>query len=157
MTRGTDTKEPLPSWASCHSPYRSFQEQRPSCNSSDTATARRHIIDSERAPNPDRTTPIITQYLGQSLKLAQTQTSARMWMIPSAPLSQTEGFRSIRSFSALPRNSGSTHTVLCGDLSDRANAKPQARLKMSVPLVPPNPNEFDRAARIGRRRAVFGT
>ncbi len=33
----------------------------------------------------------------------------------------------------------------------------QTRLKISVPLVPPNPKEFESAVRIGMRRAVFGT
>jgi hypothetical protein len=29
--------------------------------------------------------------------------------------------------------------------------------KISEPFVPPNPNEFDSATRIGMRRATFGT
>ena len=33
----------------------------------------------------------------------------------------------------------------------------QTRLKINVPLVPPNPKEFESAVRIGMRRAVFGT
>ena len=33
----------------------------------------------------------------------------------------------------------------------------QTRLKISVPLVPPNPKEFDRAERSGMRRAALGT
>src|SRR4029077_7038696 len=33
----------------------------------------------------------------------------------------------------------------------------QTRLKISVPLVPPNPKEFDRAERSGMRRATLGT
>jgi len=37
------------------------------------------------------------------------------------------------------------------------NAPDQTRLKISVPLVPPNPKEFDRAERSGMRRAALGT
>ena len=33
----------------------------------------------------------------------------------------------------------------------------QTRLKIRVPLVPPNPKEFDRAERSGMRRAALGT
>jgi len=33
----------------------------------------------------------------------------------------------------------------------------QTRLKISVPLVPPNPKEFDRAERRGMRRGALGT
>jgi hypothetical protein len=33
----------------------------------------------------------------------------------------------------------------------------QTRLKIRVPFVPPNPNEFDRAVRTVIERAVFGT
>jgi len=33
----------------------------------------------------------------------------------------------------------------------------QTRFNISVPLVPPNPKEFESAVRIGMRRAVFGT
>ena len=36
------------------------------------------------------------------------------------------------------------------------DAQSRAR-KISEPFVPPNPNEFDSATRIGMRRAVFGT
>ena len=36
------------------------------------------------------------------------------------------------------------------------DAQSRAR-KISEPFVPPNPKEFDRATRIGMRRAVFGT
>ena len=32
-----------------------------------------------------------------------------------------------------------------------------ARLKITVPLVPPNPKEFDRATLMGISRAVWGT
>jgi hypothetical protein len=33
----------------------------------------------------------------------------------------------------------------------------QTRDKAMVPLVPPKPKEFERAIRIGMRRAAFGT
>ena len=36
------------------------------------------------------------------------------------------------------------------------DAQSRAR-KISEPFVPPNPNEFDSATRIGRGRATFGT
>ena len=40
---------------------------------------------------------------------------------------------------------------------NRKRGLAQTRVKISVPLVPPNPNEFESAARIGIARAVFGT
>lgn len=55
------------------------------------------------------------------------------------------------------------HEPVCwppGSVSTRRSErlKPgQTRLKISVPLVPPNPKEFESAVRIGMRRAVFGT
>ena|SRR5687768_15954954 len=52
-----------------------------------------------------------------------------------------------------------------GDLGDEGRAgvdasqgnQPLKRRKISEPLVPPNPNEFDNAASIATLRAVFGT
>jgi len=58
---------------------------------------------------------------------------------------------------------GGWHEPLCWPpegISTRRSGKlnpGQMRLKMSVPLVPPNPKEFESAVRIGMRRAVFGT
>ena len=45
----------------------------------------------------------------------------------------------------------SRHERSCSPFRD------QMRLKISVPLVPPNPKEFDRAERSGMRRAALGT
>jgi len=41
-------------------------------------------------------------------------------------------------------------------LQEKMHVAGQSRLKISVPLVPPKPNEFDNAARIGISRAVRG-
>ena len=74
--------------------------------------------------------------LAKLAKLAQTAQSASACTTSRAPASQREGRSSRR------------RTGVCRD---------QARLKIRVPFVPPNPKEFDSTARIVIFRAARGT
>lgn len=79
---------------------------------------------------------------GNPPRLSQTAYAARPCARTNTSESSREGFKSIRSMLRRARHRGPAD---------------HARRKISVPFVPPKPKEFDKAARIGIFRAVFGT
>jgi hypothetical protein len=145
-TNPAETKWSPRSLPSCHRPLRSRQEAPPSSrNSSDTAARGDRCRTSARQPVPESRMPKPTRTCGQPAKLTQAPASARTCAARSKPASLSEGLRSSCSVDA-------------AGMSVRFHPfRDQTRLKISVPLVPPNPNEFDRAERSGMRRAALGT